>query len=197
MRNKICVFCGSSMGFDHIYRQKAELLANTMFEKGCELYYGGGSVGLMKVIADTMLQRGGTVVGVIPTYLLDMEVGYKDITRLIEVETMADRKTQLETLSDAFIALPGGFGTMDELFEVLVLGQLRIIDKPVALYNINGYYDSLLQFIDHAVTEGYVSHEHRDNLIVSNDPCEILERLQQFKPVEISKWVDDIKNEIK
>ena len=154
-------------------------------------------MGLMKVIADTMLQRGGTVVGVIPTYLLDMEVGYKDITRLIEVETMADRKTQLETLSDAFIALPGGFGTMDELFEVLVLSQLRIIDKPVALYNINGYYDSLLQFIDHAVTEGYVSHEHRDNLIVSNDPCEILERLQQFKPVEISKWVDDIKNEIK
>lgn len=192
MSKKICVYCGSSMGYDRIYQQKAEALGNALYESGCELLYGGGSVGLMKIIADTMLKRGGKVIGVIPTYLVDMEVGYKGITELIEVETMADRKTKLEEMADAFIAMPGGFGTMDEFFEVLVLGQLRIIDKPIALYNINGYYDSLLQFADHAVKEGFVRQEHRDNIIVTDDPATLIDKLQTYHPVEVGKWIEGI-----
>ena len=194
---KICIFCGSSMGHDPVYREKADELVEAMAEKQCELLYGGGSVGLMKIIADVMLQRQCKVIGTITEHLMDMEVGYKDIDELIVVDSMAERKKILEDMADGFIAMPGGYGTMDELFEVVVLVQLRVYDKPVALYNVNGYYDKLLEFIEHAVNEGFIQRAHFENLIVSDDPKVLLEKMEQFKPANIKKWVEEIKDQIK
>ncbi len=190
---KICIFCGSSMGFDPIYRQKAAELGQEMADRQCELLYGGGSVGLMKIIADVMLERHCKVIGTITEQLMDMEVGYKDIDELIVVDSMAERKKILEDMADGFIALPGGFGTMDELFEAMVLSQLRVFDKPVALYNVNGYYDHILRFIEHATKEGFIHSEHAGNIIVSDDPKVLLKKIKAFKPVELKKWVKEIK----
>ncbi len=194
---KICIFCGSSMGFDPIYREKAAELGLALADQQCELLYGGGSVGLMKIIADVMLEKHCKVTGTITQHLMDLEVGYKDIDELIVVESMAERKKILEDMADGFIAMPGGLGTMDEMFEVLVLSQLRVFDKPVALYNVNHYYDDLIRFIEHATKEGFVRAEHSGGLIVSDDPKEILEKMRQFKPTDVRKWVDEIKEQIK
>ena len=194
---KICVFCGSSMGFNEAYRKGALLLADEMIEAKHELLYGGANVGLMKVIADAMLQAGCRVVGVMPRHLIDMEVAHKGITQMIEVDSMGERKDLLEREADAFIAMPGGFGTLDEVFEVAVLSQLRIMDKPVAFYNINGYYDKLLAFLRHAVEEGFIRKEHYDNIIVSDDPKALLDSITRFRPIETRKWIDDIHHESK
>ena len=194
---KICIFCGSSMGFDPIYRQKAAELGQAMADRQCELLYGGGSVGLMKIIADVMLERHCKVIGTITEHLMDMEVGYKAIDELIVVKSMAERKEILEDMADGFIAMPGGFGTMDELFEVMVLSQLRVFDKPVALFNVNGYYDDIVRFIDHATKEGFIHHEHANNLIVSDNPKVLLDGIENFKPVEVKKWVTEIKDQLK
>ena len=193
---KICIFCGSSMGFDPVYKEKARALAEAMAARQCELLYGGGSVGLMKVIADVMLERHCKVTGTITEQLMDMEVGYKDIDELIVVDSMAERKKILEDMADGFIAMPGGFGTMDELFEVMVLSQLRVFDKPVALFNVNGYYDDILRFIERATKEGFIHSEHAGNIIVSDDPKKLLDGIEAFKPVQIKKWVDDIKQQL-
>ena len=192
---KICVFCGSSMGFNEAYRKGALLLAGEMIKAKHELMYGGANVGLMKTIADAMLQAGCRVVGVMPRHLVDMEVAHKGITQMIEVDSMGERKELLEREADAFIAMPGGFGTLDEAFEVAVLSQLRIIDKPVAFYNINGYYDILLSFLRHAVDEGFIRKEHYGNIIVSDDPKTILESIGHFRPIETRKWIYDIHHE--
>ena len=194
---KICIFCGSSMGFDPIYKEKAKELGQAMADRQCELLYGGGSVGLMKVIADVMLENHCKVTGTITEHLMDMEVGYKDIDELIVVDSMAERKKILEDMADAFIAMPGGFGTMDELFEVLVLSQLRVFDKPVALYNVNGYYDGLVSFINHIAEEGFMRKEHAGNIIVSSDPKELLAKMEQFRPTDVKKWVVEIKEQVK
>ena len=195
--NKICIFCGSSMGFDPIYREKAAELGKVMAERQCELLYGGGSVGLRKIIADVMLDNKCKVTGTITNHLMDMEVGYNDIDELIVVDSMAERKKILEDMADGFIAMPGGIGTMDEFFEVYVLSQLRVFDKPVALYNINGYYDDILRFIDRAAKEGFVRKEHALNLIVSDDPKELLEKMELFQPTDVKKWVVEIKEQLK
>ena len=194
---KICIFCGSSMGFDPIYRQKAAELGLAMADRQCELLYGGGSVGLMKIIADVMLERHCKVIGTITEHLMDLEVGYKDIDELIVVDSMAERKKILEDMADGFIAMPGGFGTMDELFEVMVLSQLRVFDKPVALYNVNGYYDDIIRFIDKAAKEGFVRKEHAENLIVSDDAKDLLEKMERFQPADVKKWVVEIKEQVK
>jgi len=194
---KICIFCGSSMGFDPIYREKAAELGRVLADNGCELLYGGGNVGLMKIIADVMMERHCKVIGTITQHLLDMRVGHPEISELIVVETMAERKKILEDMADGFIALPGGVGTMDEFFEAYVLSQLRVFDKPVALYNVNGYYDGLVQFIDHIAEEGFMREEHAKNLIVSSDPNELLEKMRQFTPADVTKWVVQIKEQIK
>ena len=194
---KICIFCGSSMGHNPLYREKAAALAEAMADRQCELLYGGGSVGLMKIIADVMLQRQCKVVGTITEQLMDMEVGYKDINELIIVDSMAERKKILEDMADGFIAMPGGYGTLDELFEAAVLVQLRVYDKPVAIYNVNGYYDRLLDFLKHAVGEGFIQRPHLDNLIVSDDPKELLDKMEHFQPANIKKWVDEIKEQLK
>ena len=194
---KICIFCGSSMGFDPIYKEKAKELGQAMAERGCELLYGGGSVGLMKIIADVMLENHCKVIGTITQHLMDMEVGYDDIDELIVVESMAERKKILEDMADAFIAMPGGIGTMDEFFETYVLSQLRVFDKPVALFNVNGYYDDIIRFIDKAAKEGFVRKEHAENLIVSDDPKDLLEKMERFQPTDVKKWVVEIKEQVK
>ena len=194
---KICIFCGSSMGFNPIYKEKAKELGQVMAERGCELLYGGGSVGLMKIIADVMLENRCKVVGTITQHLMDMEVGYDDIDELIVVESMAERKKILEDMADGFIAMPGGIGTMDEFFETYVLSQLRVFDKPVALFNVNGYYDDIIHFIDKAAKEGFVRKEHAENLIVCDDPKELLEKMEHYRPTDVKKWVVEIKEQVK
>lgn len=194
---KICIFCGSSMGFDPIYKEKAAELGLVLADHGCELLYGGGSVGLMKIVADVMMERHCKVIGTITQHLLDMRVGHPEIDELIVVETMAERKKILEDMADGFIALPGGIGTMDEFFEAYVLSQLRVFDKPVALYNVNGYYDGLVDFIGHMAKEGFMRKEHADNLIVSNDAKDLLAKMEQFQPADVTKWVVEIKEQVK
>lgn len=192
---KICVFCGSSMGFNPIYREKAVELGQAMADAGCELLYGGGSVGLMKIIADVMLERKCKVTGTITQHLMDMKVGYEDIDKLIVVESMAERKKILEDMADGFIVMPGGLGSMDEFFEVFVLSQLRVFDKPVALYNVNGFYDDIIRFIDHATKEGFVRQEHAQGLIVSDDPEYLLKKMEEYQPTDVKKWVVELKGE--
>ena len=193
---KICIFCGSSMGFDPIYKDKAAELGQVLADNGCELLYGGGSVGLMKIIADVMMEHHCKVTGTITQHLLDMRVGHPEIDELIVVETMAERKKILEDMADGFIALPGGIGTMDEFFEAYVLSQLRVFDKPVALYNVNGYYDGLVEFIGHIAHEGFMRKEHADNLIVSDDAQDLLDKMKQFQPADVTKWVVEIKGQV-
>ena len=194
---KICIFCGSSMGFDPIYKEKAAELGHVLADHGCELLFGGGSVGLMKVIADVMMERGCKVTGTITKHLLDMHVGHDGIDELIVVESMAERKKILEDMADGFIALPGGIGTMDEFFEAYVLSQLRVFDKPVALYNVNGYYDGIVEFIKHIADEGFMRREHAENLIVSADAKDLLTKMEQFEPADVTKWVVEIKEQVK
>ena len=185
------------MGFDPIYKEKAAELGRVLADNGCELLYGGGSVGLMKIIADVMMERHCKVTGTITKHLLDMRVGHPDIDELIVVDSMAERKKILEDMADGFIALPGGIGTMDEFFEAYVLSQLRVFDKPVALYNVNGYYDGIVQFIQHIAKEGFMRKEHADNLIVSSDPVDLLEQMRHFQPADVTKWVVEIKEQVK
>lgn len=192
---KICIFCGSSMGYDTIYREKAAELGQEMAKRRCELLYGAASVGLMKVIADVMLENKCKVVGTITHHLKNLHVGEENIDEFYVVDTMAERKKLLEDMAEGFIAMPGGFGTLDELFEVVVLSQLRVFDKPVALYNVNGYFDTLLAYINHAVEEGFIRKEHANNLIVSDNPAELLDRMAAFQPVTVGKWINDIHKE--
>ena len=192
---KVCVFCGSSMGNDVMYQDAAVRLGEVLAENDCTLYYGGGNVGLMKVIADKMLEEGKEVVGVMPNLILDMEIGHDGVTKMIETDSMSERKNLLIDESDAFIAMPGGFGTLDELFEIIVLNQLQITDKPVALYNVMNYYDGIIQFIGHAVSQGFIRKEHRDNIIISDDPEVLFRELSKHKSVDIKQWIEDIKEE--
>lgn len=194
---KICIFCGSSMGFDPIYKEKAVELGRVLADEDCHLLYGGGNVGLMKIVADVMMERHCKVTGTITQHLLDMRVGHPEIDELIVVETMAERKKILEDMADGFIAMPGGIGTMDEFFEVFVLSQLRVFDKPVALFNVNGYYNDLIHFIGKMAQEGFMRKEHADNLIVSDDPKELLEKMRNFQPADVTKWVVEIKKQVK
>ena len=192
---KVCVFCGSSMGNDPRYKEAAERLGEVLTRYDCSLYYGGASVGLMKIIADKMLENGKEVVGIIPKLITDMEIAHEGVTKMIETESMSERKLMLIEESDAFIAMPGGFGTLDEIFEVVVLNQLRITDKPIALYNTLNYYDKLIEFIDYAVSQGFIRKEHRDNLIVSDDPEILFKELSRHKSICIDQWIKDIKEE--
>ena len=192
---RICVFCGSSMGYNDEYKEAARQLGNFFSDNNIELVYGGADVGLMKVLADTMLENGSHVIGVMPGHLVDRGVVHHNLSQLITVETMAERKQKMIDLSDGFIALPGGFGTLDELSEILTFNQLRISDKPLGILNIKHYFDHLLQFIDHAADVGFVRKEHRDNLIVSADIAELITKMKNYSPLEMGKWIADIKVE--
>ncbi|MFA5971202.1 MAG: TIGR00730 family Rossman fold protein [Lentimicrobiaceae bacterium] len=198
MSNKIksiCVFCGSSAGSLEEYTLKAHDLGLLFAEKDITLVYGGSNVGIMHVIADTMLAAGGKVVGVMPHNLIQREVAHKGLTEFHVVETMAERKAVMDKISDAFVAMPGGIGTLDELFEVMSWNQLELITKPVALFNVEGYYNHLVAFLDHSVDQRFVKHEHRINLIVESDENRLLEKIFNYKPVKMDggKWIKELK----
>ena len=192
---KVCVFCGSSMGNSPVYRNAAKVVAEYFVKHDISLVYGGANVGIMKVLADVMLENKREVIGVMPKMLIEKEVAYFDITKMYEVETMAERKDKMLELSDAFIALPGGFGTLDELSEILTFNQLRITDKAMGILNVNGYFDYLLKFFDHAVETGYVRQEHRNNLMVANDIETLLRIMNDYSPLSMGKWIEDIVEE--
>jgi len=191
----ICVFCGSSMGNNPTYQQAARATAEFFVQHNIRLVYGGAKVGLMKILADTMLENNREVIGVMPGLLVDKEVAHEGLSQLIQVENMAERKLKMEELSDGFIALPGGFGTFDELSEVLIYNQLRVMDKPVGILNVAGYFDKMLAFFDHSVNEGFVRAEHRNNLLVSEDIEMLFQLMRNYSPVTIGKWIEDIKTE--
>lgn len=191
----ICVFCGSSMGARSEYRQSAKELGEILLKKNIQLIYGGANVGLMKVLADTVLEGGGEVIGIMPRILVEKEVAHLNLTKMHIVKSMSERKSMMVELSDAFIAMPGGFGTLDELAEVITYNQLRLTDKPIGILNIAGYFDSLMNFFDHITEEGFLRHEHRQNLIVDAHVENLIMKLNEFKPVVMDKWIEDIKKE--
>ena len=193
----ICVFCGSSMGTRPEYRQASSDLGRLLLEKQINLIYGGANVGLMKILADTVLAGGGEVIGIMPRLLVEKEVAHLNLTKMHIVESMSERKSLMVELSDAFIAMPGGFGTLDELAEVITYNQLRLTDKPIGILNIAGYFDLLLGFFSHSAEEGFLRHEHRQNLIVDDDVNSLLTKMALFQPVEMDKWLKDIKSESK
>lgn len=194
---KICVFCGSSMGYDPIYRKKAEELADYLIANDLTLVYGGADVGLMKILADRMLAKNKMVIGIMPTHLIEKEVAHHGLTEMIEVESMATRKEKMLEISDAFIALPGGFGTLDEIAEVLVLDQLKIIEKPMGLLNTKNFFDPLVRYFELGVGEGFIRQEHLNNLMVDTEVDALMNKLDQYQAVEMEKWIEDIKIESK
>ena len=173
----LCVFCGSSVGNDPRYLETARLLGTALAERGATLVYGGGRVGLMGALADAALLAGGKVIGVIPKLLLDREAGHKGLSELHVVDTMAQRKQMMGDLSDAFLTLPGGIGTLDELFEAWTWTSLGLQDKPSGLLNQEGYYDALLQFLDSTVKEGFLRPRYRSILIVERELGPLLDQL--------------------
>jgi uncharacterized protein (TIGR00730 family) len=185
---RICVFCGSNAGARSEYAEAARALATVLAERKLGIVYGGGNVGLMGVLADAALEHGGEVIGVIPRKLVEKEVAHHGVTELRIVETMHERKALMNDLSDAFIALPGGFGTLDEFFEVLTWSQLGFHGKPCALLNVAGYYDGMLAMLDHAVTERFLRPAHRELVIADTDPLRLLQRLSAFVPAPKGKW---------
>src|SRR5262245_44190282 len=186
----ICVFCGSSTGIQPEFAESARRLAQSLSEAGMGLVYGGGSVGLMGILADAMLKCGGSVIGVIPQALWDLEVGHRGLTDLRIVANMHERKALMAELSDAFVALPGGIGTMEEFFEVWTWAQLGVHHKPCGLLNAAGYFDPLLAFIDSMVGQGLLKTQHREMVIVEKQPADLLARFQDYRPPETAKWLD-------
>jgi uncharacterized protein (TIGR00730 family) len=193
----ICVFCGSSMGVKPDYRLGAVALGKELLSRNITLLYGGANVGLMKVLADTVLQGGGEVIGIMPQMLIEKEVAHTRLTKMYTVCSMSERKTLMVEMSDAFIAMPGGFGTFDELAEVITYNQLRLTDKPIGIYNIAGYFNLLLDFFDHTADEGFLRHEHLQNLIVDSNIHLLLEKMSSYRPVAMDKWIRDIREESK
>lgn len=192
----ICVFCGSSPGADPDYTTAARQLGRLMGQQGITLVYGGSNIGLMRAIADACLAEGGHVIGVMPRGLIAREVAYTDLKEFHVVESMSIRKEKMAELSDAFIAMPGGIGTLDEIFEAMSWNQLEIMDKPVALLNTKGFYDQLVSFLDYTVNQRFVRPEHNRNLLVNENPELLLEAIENYVSLKVdSKWIDDLKSE--
>jgi uncharacterized protein (TIGR00730 family) len=186
----VCVFCGASIGANPAYREAAVALGQAIARRGLTLVYGGGAVGLMGIVADAAMAAGGEVVGIIPQSLLDAEVGHKGLTRLEVVDGMHARKARMAELSDAFIALPGGLGTLEELFEVWTWGQLGYHAKPLGLLDVNGFYEKLGGFLDHIVEEDFVRPQHRAMLLLGQQPDALLDGMNEFVAPVVPKWVD-------
>lgn len=176
----VCVFCGSKSGNKPAYEQMAITVGNLFVDRGIDLVYGGGSIGLMGVIADTLLARGGHVYGVIPQHLRQLEVQHDAATEMHIVANMHERKAMMGDLSDGFLTLPGGLGTLEELFEVLSWAQLGIHQKPIGLLNVDGYFDSLLAFVDTCVSEGFTREKYRRLLLVDDDPVRLLDAMAGY-----------------
>ncbi|WP_347159580.1 TIGR00730 family Rossman fold protein [Pontibacter chitinilyticus] len=186
----IGVFCGANHGLNGMYREAAAALGTAMAARNIVLIYGGGNVGLMGTIADAVLAGGGKAVGVIPQSLVDREVAHKHLTELHVVQTMHERKAMMAARSDAFIAMPGGFGTFDEVNEIITWNQLGIITKPVAFYNVHGYFDKFLEMVDHGVAEGFIKAAYRNSLLIEDDAAQLLQRIQSFAETASDYWID-------
>jgi uncharacterized protein (TIGR00730 family) len=186
---RICVFCGSSAGIDPAYRAAAERVGATLAERGVELVYGGASVGTMGAVADAALAAGGRVTGVIPRSLVEREIAHPGLSDLRVVADLHERKALMASLSDAFLALPGGAGTLEEFFEVFTWGQLGLHDKPIALLDVGGYYEPMLRFMDHMVEQGFLKSEYRAMLIVDTDVDAVLDRYATHR-APAGKWAN-------
>ena len=186
---RVCVFCGSNAGANPAYAAGARQLGEELTRAGVGLVYGGSNVGIMQVVADTVLAGGGEVIGVIPRGLVERERAHLGLTELRVVETIHERKAQMNELSDGFIALPGGLGTLEEFFEAWSWGQLGVHAKPCGLLNVAGYYDRLLDFLDHARTEQFLRPDHRAMVLVEADPARLLKRFAAYAPPSVPKWV--------
>ena len=184
---RICVFCGSSPGAQPEYVQAARQLGQILAQRGVGVIFGGGSVGMMGQLARAALEQGGEVIGVIPRDLVERRVGYTDLPDLRVVESMHERKALMAELADGFIALPGGFGTLEEFFEVLTWSQLGIHKKPAGLLNVLGYFDSLVEFLDYAALQQFVEPEHRAMVLLDSDPEALLEKLERWIPPTADK----------
>jgi uncharacterized protein (TIGR00730 family) len=186
---RVCVFCGSSVGTNAAYADAARAMGALLADRGIGLVYGGGNVGLMGVIADAVLERGGHVIGVIPQALADREIAHSGITDLRVVDSMHTRKAMMADLSDAFIAMAGGVGTFEEFFEAVTWTQLGLHRKPCGLLNVNGFYAPLAAFIDQAVTEGFIKPVDRAAIVVDSDPARLLDTLATVDLPDVPKWI--------
>ena len=186
---RICVYCGSNEGARKDYAQAAAELADVLVRHDLELVYGGSHKGIMGILADRVLAQGGRVHGVIPKMLVEKEIAHEGLTELHVVKSMHDRKSMMAALSDGFIALPGGFGTLEELIEIVTWGQLKFHDKPVGVLNVLGYFNALLQYLDHTVTEGFLRPENRSMLIQDSDPALLVQKFERYTAPRVDKWV--------
>jgi uncharacterized protein (TIGR00730 family) len=188
MMQRICVYCGSSSGNDSAYSYAAAQLAEVLVRSDLELVYGGSHKGTMGILADAVLERGGVVHGVIPKLLEEKEIAHTGLTELHVVASMHERKSMMAALSDGFIALPGGFGTLEELIEIVTWGQLRFHDKPCGLLNVNRYFDKLLEFLDHTEAEGFLRDDNRAMLLSDDDAAGLIRQFEIYDPPTLEKW---------
>ncbi len=186
---RICVYCGSNRGARPVYAEAASELAEVLVRHDLELVYGGAAKGIMGVIADRVLELGGSVHGVIPKLLEDKEIAHEGLTRLHVVASMHERKTMMAALSDGFIAMPGGFGTLEEIIEIVTWGQLRFHDKPCGLLNVDGYFDALRAYLDHAHREGFLREENRRMLLCDADAAGLVRQFERYTAPRVDKWM--------
>lgn len=187
---RICVFCGSNPGARQEYGEAARALGEALVARGLGLVYGGAGVGIMGVIADAVMSRGGEAIGVIPEALVSRELAHPRLSELHVVATMHERKARMVDLADGFIALPGGFGTLDETFEVLTWAQLGMHTKPCGLLDVAGYFADLFRFLDHTVAEQFVRPEHRELVLLERDPAALLDAMAAYTPPALPKWIE-------
>ena len=197
--NAVCVFCGSSAGNRDSYKTAARKLGRLLARKEITLIYGGSNVGLMAIIADEVLALGGKVIGVMPDSLIEKEVAHPGLTEFIRCDSMSERKEVMMKMADGFIAMPGGVGTLDELFEVMSWNQLGLMNKPLALLNTDQYWDHLLAFLDHSVQEKFVRIEHRSNLIAEENEQALLYAMENYNPTHLDKvaWIASLRDTMK
>jgi uncharacterized protein (TIGR00730 family) len=187
---RLCVYCGSNSGRRSDYAEAAKSLARALVERNIDLVYGGASVGVMGVLADAVLAEGGHVIGIIPQGLVDKEVAHRGLSDLRVVKSMHERKTLMAELSDGFIALPGGLGTLEEIFEALTWAQLGLHQKPCGLLNVRDYYRSLIDFLNHAVAERLLKEVYRAMILVEEQPERLIERFERYQAPPVAQWVD-------
>jgi uncharacterized protein (TIGR00730 family) len=186
---RICIFCGSANGARPAYVAAAREMGTQIAQRGYELVYGGGRAGLMGIVADAALEAGGSVIGVIPTALVEKETDHQGLTKLHIVSSMHERKAMMADLTDAFVALPGGFGTLDEFCEIVTWAQLGYHRKAACILNTEGYYDKFLDFLDYSITQGFIRDQHRAMILVDAEPASLLERLAVYEPPLVEKWL--------
>lgn len=187
---RVTVFCGSSFGTENIYQEQARLLGQTLANRNIELVYGGANVGLMGAVADGALANGGKVIGVLPNFLKSKEIAHDHLTELILVDTMHERKIKMSDLSDGVIAMPGGFGTLEEFFEMLTWAQLGLHEKPIAILNIDGFYDSLSVLIQTMVDKGFLKEVNQQMLLISDNIDELLHKMENYEAPKVGKWIN-------